>query len=190
MRKTISYILISLVLIASTGCAGASPDTAVKSFMEAMIKADFTTAAKYISGDVNELINAPEAEEADQLVKAIFTKLSYQLGENKVTGNTATVEAKITAPDLATITAKVLLEVMPTLFSLAFSGGGSEEQAETLIMESFQKHIDDKEAPMLTTDVTIHLEKADKNWIIKADDAFINALTGSLEKAWAELGDQ
>ena len=50
MRRTMSYILIALVLITSTGCAGASPDTAVKSFMEAMIKADFTTAAKYKIG--------------------------------------------------------------------------------------------------------------------------------------------
>lgn len=158
--------------------------------MDAIVRADFTTAAKYIGGSVDELINAPDAQEAEQLVKAIFAKVSYQLGENKVTGSQATVAAKITAPDLAVITAAVMLEAMPAAFALAFSGGGSEEQIEALFMESFQRNIEDKDAPMLTSDVTVHLEKKDGSWIITPDDSLINALTGSLEAAWAELGDK
>ena len=189
MRKTISYILVALVLIISVGCSGPDPDAAVKSFMDAMIRADFNTAAKYVSGNVEEMLNAPDAKEAEQLTNAIFVKVSYQLGEKKVTGNQATVDTKITSPDLAAITASVVIEVMPAIFNLAFTGG-TEEQIEALFMESFLKHINDKDAPMLTSDVTVHLEKKDGRWIITADDALINALTGSLQKAWADLGDK
>ena len=190
MKKAIYYILIALLLLTSAGCSGPSPDAAAKGFIDAMVKADFATAAKYVGGNVDEMINAPDAEEAEQLIKALFARVSYQIGDSKVTGNQATVAAKITAPDLTVVTAKVILEVMPAAFALAFSGGGSEEQMNTLFIESFVTNINDAEAAMLTSEVTINLEKKDGSWIITPDDAFINALTGNLGTAWAELGDQ
>lgn len=191
MRKLVGILLILILVISIAGCSRApSPDDTVKSFMKALVEADYATAAKLVDSNQSftELVNTPEEEEGKKLVEAVLAKISYQTGQSTVSGGNATVPLSITAPDLAQIVGLVIIEVMPTVIALAFSGATSQEQVDTLFMASFMKHINDPSAPQLKSDISVQLVKKDNIWLIAPDDALINAITGNLQTAWAELG--
>jgi len=92
----------------------------------------------------------------------------------------------------AFMSAAVLVEVMPAAFALAFSGEDAQEEISAMFLGAFVKHIENTEAPMTTSDVTVKLSLKSNSWTIVPDDALVNAITGNLQKVWEELdqGDE
>lgn len=189
-NRILAGIMALSLLIFAAGCAGPKPEESVKACLDAMIKADYTKAAEYINGGAAEdMLQAPEGDEeaGAALIEALLGRISYELGESKVSGDSATVAAKVTAPDMMTITGKVMMEAMGAAFAMAFSDAGSEDAINDMFMNAYQEAIETTDAPMKTTNVTINLTKSGAKWLINSDDSLGDALTGGMITAWEQM---
>ena len=122
--------------------------------------------------------------DADQekTIKAVFSKVDYQIVSSNVDGQNATVKAKVTSLDLPRIYGKVVGEMMPTLMAAAFANKTDDTKSQ--LMQSFVNALNDPNAPKTTTDVDIKLVKGDKGWLIEPTDDLLGALTGNMNKAF------
>lgn len=180
----IAVVLIAVLFL--TGCMGPDPKDAVNTYFEAIKKVDTATVTKIMKENKNLKPNDPNQQ---KLMGLILKKLNYKILDSKVEKDTATVKTQVTAPNMQLVLGKVVAEVMPQLFSLAFTGGDSEKIAEQMFMDAFTKKLQEKDLQFVTNDVTIHLKKdtKSKEWIVVPDDVLLNAITGNIVKGFEEL---
>lgn len=187
--RRVSAVLV-LALLFGVGClSGPSPDKVVRDFFDAMIKGDFVTAAKLagVADIQTDVLKTPKDQQGEQIVKSILARVTYEIGGKKINGNKAEVSVKVTSPDLLRITGQVMTELLPVAFAMAFSQEQSSQNTEALFEQYFENAIKDPNAPMVTSDITVQLERKNGSWVIKPDDALLNAITGNLAKAFSEL---
>lgn len=194
MKKTLKQALIlmlsCMLLLSFTGC-GAKPEAAAKNFLDAVKQQDFAKASTFVNGDTSKDEFKYDNAEQEKMVKAIFSKVDYTLGETTISGNTATVKAKITSLDLSRIMSKTISELLPTLMAQgASSEKPDQEKQSMMIYQYLLNSINDSNAPKTQTEVTIKLVKDKKGWLVEPDDDLLNALTGNLEKAVDSLNAQ
>lgn len=166
------------------------PNKVVKGFLDSMIATDYEEAIKVVQGaDTDTLDDILEEDGSEEIIDAILNRVTYQIGEQEVSGNSATVAVKITAPDLLRITTQGLSEIMSIALAAAFSEEGStEEEMNALFVQYFENAIKDPGAPMVESDIKIKLEKENSKWMIVPDEELAHALTGNIMKAFAEIG--
>ena len=161
------------MLFRSAGCGSKTPppNQAVKGFMDAMRKTDYLAAGKFVDSkeSLDELLTFSEDEEEGKaVVDALMAQVTYKLGSEAITGENATVDVSITAPDMAHVAGAVMAEVMPAAFALAFSGAeDSEKQISVLFMNSFVTNVKDPQVPKVTSDITVKLIKTNDAWFIE-----------------------
>lgn len=173
--KKLAALLLALCFAVFACSCGASPDpkNAVSAALDALKAMDLDTVRQYM--DYDGMMNESEgsaSEETEEMNRQMFSRLSYHLGETKVDGDTATVQAKITNMDMA----KVLQAYFDELYNMA---GDSDENISDEKMEEVLREIlgrEDNET--VTNEVTIKLAKKDGGWQIQATDELANALTG------------
>ncbi|KAJ49580.1 uncharacterized lipoprotein YehR (DUF1307 family) [Clostridium tetanomorphum] len=186
-KKLMPAIFIAILSISLMGC-GAKPDETAKNFLEAIKQQDIQKAASLVKDNSSKKELKFDNKEQEKIVKAIFSKVDYSLGEVEKKGDTATVKASITSIDLPKITGKMITELLPTMMSQAFSEGKvDEKKQETMVLEHMLKSINDAKAAKTKTDVTIKLVKNDKGWLIEPNEELINALTGNFYSATKQL---
>lgn len=187
--QKLSVFLVILMTFSLMGCSQPKPEESVNKFFENLKKGDFKTASNYIGNDKNGTsLFSDNKEEA--LTKQIFSKVSCEVVSSSVQGDNAVVKTKVTSPDLVKITGNMITELLPKIMSMAFSGG-TKEDSEKMVNDYYAKSLSDPNAPKTTSEVNINLvmDKEKKIWIIKGDDALLNALTGNLSKAVNELNN-
>lgn len=187
--RRVSTVLV-VALLFSAGClSGPSPDKVVTDFFDALIKGDFVTAAKLagVADIQTDVLKTPKDQQGAQIVKSILARVAYETGSKKINGDRAEVSVRVTSPDLLRITGQVMTELLPMAFAMAFSQEQSSQSAEALFEQYFENAIKDPNAPMVTSDITVQLERKDGSWVIKPDDALLNAITGNLAEAFSQL---
>lgn len=190
MRKGICTVIVLVLLLSAVGCSSTHPpDRVVRTFLDTMVKGDFEEAAK-LAGGANmqkDVLQTTENKQSEQLARAILARVKYELGDKRVEGEKAIVNVKVTAPDLLRITSKAVGELLPMAFAMAFSQDQSQEKTDALFQQYFENAINDPNAPMVTSDVQIKLQKKDGSWVVVPDESFVNAITGNMAKAFAGL---
>ncbi|MGI6357533.1 MAG: hypothetical protein ACOX2K_02375 [Bacillota bacterium] len=190
-RKAVVAVVAMLLCLSLVACsAGPKPEETVKAFIDAMGQAKFEAANAYLSPESQgtDEIFEPEDANAERLFIALFSRLTYELGEPNISGDSATVSVSITAPNMAPIVASVMGEMFGAALALAFSEEGpSEELMNEMWITSFETKIKAADAPMVTNTVTVKLTKSDGNWVIEADEAFADALVGNLITAFEDF---
>lgn len=187
IKKLLCFLMISTLSLALVAC-GPKPEESVKSFFNALQKQDIKTAVNFVeNGDSTKLLSGDANE--DKIINQVFSKVKYEIVSSTVSGNTATVKAKVTSSDLVKITSKMVTDLMPTLMASAMSGNTDEKKTDQLIEEYFIKNISASDAPMTTTNVDIKLIKSNdkKTWLIQGNDDLANALTGNISKAFSDI---
>lgn len=186
-KQTIILMLACIFVLAFTGC-GAKPETTAKDFLDAVKQQDFAKASTLVKNDGTKGEFKYDSTEQEKLMKAVFSKVDYTLGETTKNGDAATVKAKITSVDLTRVTAKMMSELLPTLMAQSFSSEKPDEKKQNdMILQYMLNSINDPNAPKTETEVTIKLVKDKKGWLIEPNDDLLNALTGNLEKASKSL---
>ncbi len=180
-KKLLALSLLSMVILSFTGC-GAKPDAAVKGFLDTVKKQDFSAAAKYMSNENDKSEFEYDSKEQEQMIKAVFSKLDYEIISTSKNGNTATVKAKITSCDLPKISAKTIADLLPTMLASAFDEKKDEKKQEEMILQSFLNSINAPDAPKTVTEVDIKLVKDKNSWLIEGNDDLLNAMTGNFAK--------
>lgn len=185
MRKAVSLVSYFLLMcFFLSGCT--RPVSSVDAFFYALQKGDIEKAAQYLKPNDNG-DNVPNFDLTDSdpdqinMFKEMFSKLQYETLSSEVEGNTAQVDARVTAVDLARVTTQVMSELIPLAFASAFSEDQDDSQMEKLAEQYMMNAISDPNSPMVTNRVTLTLEKVDGKWLIVTDDQLEKALVGNLE---------
>ncbi len=188
--KVIILCLIFTLTASLASCTSesGSPDKSVSGFFDAIKESDMNTASKYLSSAGDSFTYDDEQQE--KIMKNIFSKLDYEIILTEKDGETATVNVKITSPDLVKIVSEMISELMPQLFEMALSGNENADQnSEELIEQYFDNSLSSPDVPLTSSDVEIKLSysKDKKSWLIDPDDNMINAMTGNAAQAFAEM---
>lgn len=162
-RILVSILALALSLTLTACSSTPSPKAVVSGFLDALKAGDFEKAALFVAPEkelMEDLVS--DEENHEEIVKVIFSRVSYDIKSEMVSGNQATVEAAITSLDLVRIVMQTMSELMPMAFALAFSDAG-EDEMDTMFEQYLMNSISDPNAPTTTTNVTITLEKLDKH---------------------------
>lgn len=187
MKRLCLTSLLILVLLGFAGCSSTPPDKVVADYLDTIRQGDLKTAAEFLQSSETDMFAVPDMDENERIAKAILAKVTYTIGEQKVQGSNATVDVEIVAPDLLRITSQLMGEMLSLAFSMAFSGNTSQEQMNTMFLQTFENSINDPEAPMVASSVQIKLIRRGNSWAIVPDEVLGDALTGNMLKAFAEM---
>lgn len=180
-------ILVIIALVFSmAGCTNTNfpkAEESVNGFFKSLSEADLKTAESYCASDTGNFTFADPKEE--KLAKLIFSKTKHEIVSSAEEGETATVKVKLTNLDLQKIFGEILGKVMDEAFNAAFEGEEiSDEKMEENLMKYLEESISKPDAPVLTNEleITLNKDKAKKMWVIQDDDTFVNNLTGNLNE--------
>nr|WP_236587968.1 DUF5105 domain-containing protein [Tumebacillus amylolyticus] len=113
--------------------------------------------------------------------------MTYEIGEEKVDGNKATVQVKVNAVDFTDLMTKMMQDMMGEAMSAALADPTKtpdQAEMEKKAQDALSKAIKDPNTPKKTTDVTVNLEKSGNSWKLTADnDKLITAAFGVSDTA-------
>ncbi|ADG05328.1 hypothetical protein [Kyrpidia tusciae] len=170
------------------GCAwfGASPTNVAQNYLTAVQKFDPEESRKWTESQdstENSLLN-PTDPTTTEMAKSLLTKMTFELGEENISGDKATVSAKITTLDLGRIVANSMKDLFSMALAQAFANDPSaKQQNEAMAQRILINAMNDPNAPNTTSDVKINLVKTKDGWKIATDNKdLFSALTGRADQ--------
>ncbi|MCQ4638264.1 DUF4878 domain-containing protein [Anaerovorax odorimutans] len=198
MKKIIGIILSMVLVLGLCACGSPSPTDVTKDFMEAVKSQNAETLKTvYPDGEIDLLKEAQkkestDAEKADDALQKIYNEemkdklfdFDYEVSNEKIDGDKATVDVAITTYDLGSAFTDFATEFLKQAFSMALSG-------------SSEKEINDKAAEILSAELskmkkdytgtaTLSLSQKDGQWVmdkIDENNNFYNIITGGMGEA-------
>lgn len=193
--KKITLLLISTLLVfALAACSSTvTPKEVVEKGIASIKNLDIIQIQKYFNtddiSDENDLLGDDFEVENMEVFTLMTKNISYEIIDETIDGDEATVKAKITNLNMTIIMGEYITQAL----ALAFSQIGEtevdeaelEKQMEDLLIGLLSK--EDNE--MMSTEVDIKLSKIDEEWKIELNDDLINALFGGLSNVVNEFQD-
>lgn len=194
-NKIITLLLVVAMIFVFAACSEPSPTDVADDFLTAVKTQDKEALSKvYIEENFDVADAADSSDLPEDLQKEIVEKIfdfDYELGEEKIEGDEAAVEVKITTYDVGSAFTEFIGEYISQAFGLALSGT-SEEDAEELALEIFEEKFKELEEKDYTENVRLELKKTDEGWKVSEiddDSAFLNAVTGGLIHAIKKIDE-
>lgn len=196
MKKKLLLILAAVIIMMSfSACGGPGPTETADTFMTAIKEKDAETVKSVYAGKTLDLLKETNKESDDAfqgtLDKALSEKVfdfDYELSDEKIDGDKATVKVKITTYDLGSAIEDFISEYLTQAITLSFSDA-SDKQIEKLSETLLAKHMKKAEKNYTET-VKIHLTKKDGKWQIDKinnNGDFINALSGGVVESMKNI---
>lgn len=207
MEKTRSTILLFATVVLSlfclttlAGCAGPSPTDTTQQFLDGLKNDDMESIQGAYAGDPNQTFESwgssaedestsndggvTSTEMKDLIDNDLIPKMrefDYELSNEQINGDVATVDVKITTYALGDALSSFMSEYISQAFTLAFSQP-SDEQMNQLATSIFSSKIKSMDKSYTDT-VTVNLSKQDNAWkvdAINADSDIADALLGGM----------
>ena len=184
------------------GCGGPTPTETADTFLTAVKAGDAETIKTvYEDGEFNILATWDDGEsDDDELVddsyfeETLLPKIrdfDYELSNEKIDGDKATVDVKITTYDIGTAFSSFMSEYFAQALTLAFSDT-SDEKIEKIGETIFRTKMNELTEKTYSETVTLDLVKKADNWkvcTIDEDSDFLNAICGNMIKTLEQLED-
>lgn len=167
MKKAFILIL-ALCMVFLTACGSASPTDALKADME-----NAKASPDEIMGDIGSDGFGEDASKA--LIDKVL-EFEYEFGEEKIDGDTATVETTITTYPFGDIFTAVITDFLTQAFA---NPNMSEDDMSKMMDQLLMDKMDAAEKSYKET-ITISLAKEDGKWVVQESDEMANALTGGM----------
>ncbi|MCR5034343.1 MAG: DUF5105 domain-containing protein [Clostridia bacterium] len=205
LNKTL-LIVITLCFALSISLYGCgdkapTPTETADTFLTAVKAQDTETIKTVYEGETLDMLSSLEDEESesedslmddDYFGKILLPKMldfDYELSNEKIDGDKATVDVKITTYDIGSAFSAFMSDYFAQALTLAF-GGASDEQIEELANTIFESKMDELKEKTYSETVTLDLVKKDDVWKvaeIDEDSEFLNALSGNMIKTLDKL---
>jgi len=174
MKKIISLLILVSLVLTMAGCGEKSSKQVTKEYLDSL-KIEAKTSIENVE-DANDIFSCDE-----NLQKEFYTMLSdfeYELGEEKIENNSATVTATIKTYDFGTMITDFLKDYLTQAFTLAFSGATEEEMNKVTAQILEDKITKTKEEGKITNaEIKISLNKTDDGWVVNEETG--KAIIGS-----------
>ena len=170
-----------------TGCAKKvmSPEKVIQTYFSELKAGEVTKAADLViamdSGTSSDSSSSSTAE-SDTMYKAMFSKIDAKAeGKAKISGNTASVKVKITAPDMKKIMTNEISKMFSEALSNAFSDSStSSEDTNSQMTADVTKELSQADVALTSTEMDVQLKKQNGQWKIEGTKNFEDAVTGGL----------
>lgn len=187
---------------ASSGTASselASPSDAADQFMKAVKQKDEKTLDQIYLGDTEKVFGALESEDIEDAVgektmEQVEDKLfgfKYELGEEKIDGDKASVDVNIRTYDFGGLIGDFMQDYFANAISAALKGKDDSRIQEDAL-KTFRSRMKDLEFSS-DRDATIWLTKKDGEWVVKdlsSNTTFLDALTGGAYSRMIKISKQ
>jgi len=189
MKKWMT-LLAATMLTLLAGCGGPTPSETAGSYLGAIKKADLEKARDLSTGENTSIEQKADdlTTEEREMFAGIFEELEYDVTKEKITGDTATVEADITNVDMAKVFGGVVQELIGDAFADAFAGDTpSDAEMEQKMMTLLEKEQKRDDLDRVTMKTKLQLKKADGEWKVDTSDEVMNAVSGGFSDMANEL---
>lgn len=166
--KKVSILLLALCLIFMTACGTASPTDA--------LKADLENAKSSPDEIIGQLGEDGFGEEATQALVNKVLEFDYQLGEEKIDGDKATVETTITTYPFG----EIFTGIVADFITQAFANPDMTDDDASALLDQLLMDALDKADKTYSKTITIELSQEDGEWVVQESDEMSNALTGGM----------
>lgn len=204
IAKIMSVIVLSFCMVISfCACGSPSPTDTADSFLSAVKTQDQEMLnSVYDSESFNILdsmgedgIASNETESEDNVfaneMKDKMLDFDYTLSDEKIDGDKATVQVKITTYEFGKAMTNTISKYFEKALPLAFSGA-SDEELEKIMNDIFKAELDALTEKKYTGEATINLIQKDGEWKVSEideEDELMNVLTGDLVKAIKDIDE-
>lgn len=183
MKKVLSILITIAMVFALVACSNAGPDDTVSNYLDSYKNGDLEEIDKYFldsaDSDEAEIIDN-EDPEVDAAMENAYSKLTYEILDTNIDGDSAIVETEITAPNLGIVMTELIQEAMPLALASAFSEDEDDDDMDALMNTMLIDKLNSEDLPMNTKTVDINLVKENENWLIDVDHALLDAMTGNM----------
>lgn len=167
--KKVLILLLALSLLMLTACGAPSPSDVLKADLE-----NAKSSPEEILGEMDE--NGFGAQAMDQLIDKVL-EFDYELGEETIDGDTATVETTITTYPFGQIFTNVVTNFITQAFTNA--GNLTDEDLANLMDDLLIAELEKAEKTYTET-VSIQLKLEEDKWVVQETTEMSDALTGGL----------
>ena len=151
-----------------TACGTASPTDA--------LKADLENAKSSPDEIIGQLGEDGFGEEATQALVDKVLEFDYQLGEEKIDGDKATVETTITTYPFG----EIFTGIVADFITQAFANPDMTDDDASALLDQLLMDALDKADKTYSKTITIELSQEDGEWVVQESDEMSNALTGGM----------
>jgi Domain of unknown function (DUF4878) len=200
MKKLLLFIMMmGLSISVLVGCSNAGPKDTVKEFLTAIQKGDFEKAVTLVedtgSGfDFSKITRSADGIDGKEMFDAVTKNYKFEeVAEVSNKDDKAEVKVKITSVDLTAAMEKTVGETLAAVVKDARSGNKapSKQEVQQQVMKNFAKNLGDKDAKMITRDVTLNVKKdKDGNYKLVSDKNLGDAVLANVEELEGMFGNK
>ncbi|MBN7772460.1 hypothetical protein [Clostridium aminobutyricum] len=198
MKKIFSILLVMVLCIAAVGCKSTpSPTEVANSYFKALKADDIETMSGLYAGttDIASLgMNTVETDVLSDdflnLIKSKFLEFEYTVSNEKIDGDTATVDVTIKTYDFHTAFKDAIADYFTQAFSMIFSDV-SEEEMNSMMEETMTEKLNAATFDYEST-ATISLSQTKDGWIMddyEDNEEFMNAISGGMVDFANDMAD-
>ena len=202
IRHIAIVLAIMTALFFLSSCGGPSPTETTDTFLKAIKEQDVETLKSVYAGGEVDLLDSV-GEDAEETEDEAFSKIldeqllpkildfDYELSNEQIDGDKASVDVKINAYRIGDIFTSFLSDYMTQALMLAFSDA-SEEELDALADTLLRGKIADATEKSFEMTVTLNLSKVDGKWMVNEitdQDDILDALTGGLFTSLQSMED-
>ena len=192
MKKKIAMccvLVLAIGILSACGGESASPTDVANDFLTALQESDEETVNRlYVNDEIEWELELTDEDDLDELERELAESLAekivafeFELSNEVIDGNSATVDVKITAYNLSEMLENWMEAYMESAFEIAMEGA-SEEEIEDLGMVYLEEAFRNVEKDFVAT-VQLDLVRVDGEWLIDEIDEYgdlVDAISGGL----------
>ena len=187
MKKILALLLVLLLVFSAAACGKTpAPSKVLDEILKEIKKTDYTKEA-----ELAEIMEALGAENTKEFV-SLFTDFDYEILDEEINDDTATVTVKITTYNFGQMFIEAVQEYILQVFSIAFSNPDiTEEELVEILQDIFTDKISKMEKNFTQT-IDVGFTLTDEGWVLDYElyeSELFDAILGGMIKAIDEFAD-